>query len=240
MEILPDDGRRSPPYRHCRRRRRRTGAGDEARRSPWPQEPGARHARRPQPHSHLETAPPFRRCRKPAPLPARTQLHRAGALASFPLPQRGDDRPRPRRHDHRPRRNAGQRGTRNQPKGDDRLRHPGHGRRQRHQRFRNAGRSGIRRPAGNRGTGQSIQPPPGQCVSSRARSGLFRPPGPVARRHHRRRRDRHRARRRTAPHRSRHHRLRARPDRPGARPPHRADRGGRPHPAPPCRRASPN
>src|ERR1700733_13193061 len=45
----------------------------------------------------MEAFAPFDRGRQPRPLAARTELHRAGALALLPLSQRRDDRPQPGR-----------------------------------------------------------------------------------------------------------------------------------------------
>ena len=183
-------------------------------------------------HASVEAAAAFGRRRQPVAAGARAELSGAGALAPFHLPLRRGDRPRPRRpsgcmlaatHDEE--------GREITPASSAALRHAGHGDRQHHQRFRHAGRRRVRGAAGDRRAGEPVQPPAGQRLPARQSPGRAGAAGPAARRDHRRRRDGDRTGGRTAPHGPRRRRLRHGPHRPGARHPHRADRGGAAHPA---------
>ena len=111
------------------------------------------------------------------------------------------------------------------------VRHAGDGGGQHQQRLRNAGRQGVRDPAGYAPPGGTLQQASGQRLHPGPRSTRAGAAGAAPCRDHRGRRHRHRTGGAASPHHPPDRRLRSRPDRPREGLPHHPDRGGGPHPA---------
>ena len=166
-----------------------TGLGDKL----GKRKQGQHHADRAFAHPSLEAAAARGGGRQHERRQPRARLSGPGPLASFPLPLRRDDRARPEpsaRSAWPPPTTT--RATRSRPARIVPLRHAGDGGGQHQQRFRNAGRQGVRDPAGytrtRRNASTSVWSTPASApMPSRAGAA-----GAASCRDHRSRRHRHR------------------------------------------------
>ena len=168
------------PHRHCRRGRRRTGAGDTPGAQVRPRRAGRGHPRRQQAHPRGEPKLHEIAAGSMDIGDHEVSLPGAGALAWLPLPHRADDRarPQPARDPRRPFSSMkdGKAVTPRVPS----PRHAGDRGRQSQQRFRHAG--------GARACAQAQRPSPmrgvfhahGQCVRARPRPAFAAAPRAVA------------------------------------------------------------